>query len=120
MNSHRHVLPIAVLSAILSLAASCGGSSGSGDSRGGAINYTPTTANDGWQVATPAGQGVDEAVLNTAYQEANRLPNLFSLLVVKNGYLIAEGYFTMQALRVPPSKLVALDSRNGVVPAWLP
>ena len=36
---------------------------------------------------------MDEAVLSTAYQEASRLPNLFSLLVVKNGYLIAEGYF---------------------------
>jgi len=93
MNLHRNALLIAVLAALLSLVASCGSSSGSGDSRGGPINFTPTTANDGWQVATPAGQGVDEAVLNTAYQEAQRLPNLFSLLVVKNGYLVAEGYF---------------------------
>jgi len=93
MKMHGHALPIAVLTALLSLAASCGGSSGSGDSRDGTPNYTPTTANDGWQVATPAGQGVDEALLNTAYQEAQRLPNLFSMLVVKNGYLIAEGYF---------------------------
>jgi len=93
MNMHVHALPIAVLSAILSLVAACGGSSSSGDSRGGVPNYTPTTANDGWQVATPAGQGVDEAVLNTAYQEARQLPNLFSLLVVKNGNLIAERYF---------------------------
>jgi len=90
---HRHVLPIAVLTALLSLVASCGGSSGSGDSRGGVPNYTPTTANDGWQVATAAGQGVDEAVLDTAYREARRLPNLYSLLVVKNGYLVAEAYF---------------------------
>ena len=93
MKIQGNWLLIAVLSALLSLVASCGSSSGSGDSRGGVPNYTPTTTNDGWQVATPAGQGVDEAVLNTAYQEANRLPNLFSLLVVKNGYLIAEGYF---------------------------
>ena len=93
MNKHGHALPIAVLTAVLSLVASCGGSSSSGDSQGGVPNYTPTTANDGWQVATPAGQGVDEAALDTAYQEARRLPNLFSLLVVKNGYLIAERYF---------------------------
>ena len=93
MKMHGHALPIAVLTALLSLSASCGGSSGSGDSRGGVPNYTPATADDGWQVAAPAGQGVDEAALDTAYQEAQRLPNLFSLLVVKNGYLIAEGYF---------------------------
>jgi len=93
MKMHGNWLLIAVFSALLSLVASCDSSSNSGDSRGGALNYTPTTTNDGWQVATPAGQGVDEAVLNTAYQEAQRLPNLFSLLVVKNGYLIAEGYF---------------------------
>lgn len=93
MKMHGHVLSIAVLTALLSLAASCGGSSSSGDSRGGVPNYTPTTTNDGWQVATPAGQGVDEAALDTAYQEARQLPNLFSLLVVKNGNLIAERYF---------------------------
>jgi len=90
---HEHALPIAVLTAILTLVASCGSSSGSGDSGGGVPNYTPTTANDGWQVADPAGQGVNEAALDTAYQEARQLPNLFSLLVVKNGYLIAERYF---------------------------
>jgi CubicO group peptidase (beta-lactamase class C family) len=101
MNMHGHALPIAVLSAVLSLVASCGGSSSSGDSRGGVPNYTPTTANDGWQVATPAGQGVDEALLNTAYQEAQQLPNLFSLLVVKNGYLIAEGYFNGARMNQP-------------------
>ncbi|MDH3613731.1 MAG: beta-lactamase family protein [Gammaproteobacteria bacterium] len=93
MKMHGNWLLIAVLAALLSLVASCDSSSGSGNSRGGAPNYTPTTTSDGWQIATPAGQGVDEAVLNTAYQEAQRLPNLFSLLVVKNGYLIAEGYF---------------------------
>jgi len=93
MNGHRHAFLVAVLSALLPLATSCGGSSGSGDSPGGAADYTPITTNDGWQVATPGGQGVDEAVLDTAYREAQQLPNLFSLLVVKNGYLIAEAYF---------------------------
>jgi CubicO group peptidase (beta-lactamase class C family) len=90
MNMRGYALPIAVLSAILCLVAACGSS---GDSGGGVPNYVPTTANDGWQVATPAGQGVDEAALDTAYQEARQLPNIFSLLVVKNGYLIAERYF---------------------------
>ena len=93
MNSYRNGFLIAVFSALLLLDISCGGSSSSGGPRGATPNHTPIETNDGWQIATPAGQGVDEAVLATAYQDANRLPNLFSLLVVKNGYLVAEAYF---------------------------
>jgi len=93
MNIHRNGFLAAVLAALLSLVTACGGSSGSGDSPGGVPDYTPTAANDGWQIATPAGQGVDEAVLDTAYGEAQQLPNLYSLLVVRNGYLVAEAYF---------------------------
>ena len=93
MNRHSRAVRIAVLAAVLLLIAACGGSRGSGGSQGGVPNYTPTTTNDGWPVATPAGQGLDEAALDTAYREARQLPNLFSLLVVKNGYLVAERYF---------------------------
>ena len=93
MNSYRNGFLIAVFSALLLLDISCGGSSSSGGPRGATPNHTPIETNDGRQIATPAGQGVDEAVLATAYQDANRLPNLFSLLVVKNGYLVAEAYF---------------------------
>ena len=92
---------VAVLTVLLPFASSCSGSSGSGDSRGGVPNYTPTSTNDGWQIATPAGQGVDEAVLDTAYREARNLPNLFSLLVVKNGYLVAERYFNGARINQP-------------------
>lgn len=92
MNIGDAVL-VAVLSALLSLVASCGGSSSPDASHGGVPNHAPATLNDGWQVAAPAGQGVDTAILDAAYQEAGRLPNLFSLLVVKNGYLVAEAYF---------------------------
>lgn len=93
MNIYKNSFLVAVFSAMLLLDISCGGSSSSGDSRGAAPNHTPIETNDGWQIAIPAVQGVDEAVLDTAYQEAHRLPNLFSLLVVKNGYLVAEAYF---------------------------
>lgn len=93
MNRYPNALLVAVFSLLLSLVAACSSSSGSGDPDVGPPDYTPTTKNDGWQIATPAGQGVDEAVLNTAYLEGQSLPNLFSLLVVKNGYLVAEGYF---------------------------
>jgi len=93
LNGFARAVPIAALAAIMSIVAACGGSGGPGGSQGGVPNYAPATANDGWLIATPAGQGVNEAALDTAYREARQLPNLFSLLVVRNGYLVAERYF---------------------------
>jgi CubicO group peptidase (beta-lactamase class C family) len=51
------------------------------------------TAN-GWKTATPESQGVDSAALAAALTQA-REKNLaiHSLLIVRNGYLIAEAYF---------------------------
>jgi len=93
MNRHGRAVLTAALAVVLLIAVACGGSPDSGGSQSRTPNYAPTTANDGWQIATAAGQGVDEAALDTAYREARQLPNLFSLLVVKNGYLVAERYF---------------------------
>lgn len=101
MSARRSVLLTAVLTAFSWLVASCGSPSGSGGSPAEPLSYVPITMNDGWQVATAAGQGVDDAVLQRAYQEAQRLPNLFSLLVVKNGYLIAERYFNGASIGQP-------------------
>lgn len=85
MNDHRNALIIAFLLAPLWPVVSCNNSSGSG----GAPNITPTTTNDGWQVATPAGQGVDEAMLDVACQAAKQLPNRYSLMVVSMAIWIA-------------------------------
>jgi CubicO group peptidase (beta-lactamase class C family) len=56
-------------------------------------SYVPVNRDDGWQISTPAEQGVDTAALDNVYSEAGNISNLYSLLVVKNGYLIAEKYF---------------------------
>ena len=56
------------------------------------IDYTPLIQDD-WQVSTPAEQGLEPALLAELYHNAAELETLYSLLVVKNGYLIGEDYF---------------------------
>jgi len=54
--------------------------------------YWPT---NGWRSSTPEKQGMDSAKLLIADEFIqNRLPDAFSLLVVKNGYLVFEKYYS--------------------------
>ena len=54
--------------------------------------YWPTA---GWKTSTPEKQGMDSAKLLIADEFIqNRLPDAFSLLVVKNGYLVFEKYYS--------------------------
>jgi CubicO group peptidase (beta-lactamase class C family) len=54
--------------------------------------YWPTS---GWRSSTPEKQGMDPAKLLIADEFIqNRLPDAFSLLVVKNGYLVFEKYYS--------------------------
>jgi CubicO group peptidase (beta-lactamase class C family) len=57
-----------------------------------AIDYTPQ-AGDGWEVSSPAEQGMEPALVTELYDDAADLERLYGLLVVKNGYLVAEKYF---------------------------
>jgi len=57
-----------------------------------AVDYTPL-ARDDWEVSTPAAQGVDPMLLAKLYYNAAELETLYGLLVIKDGYLIAERYF---------------------------
>jgi CubicO group peptidase (beta-lactamase class C family) len=56
------------------------------------VDYTPL-AGDDWEVSTPAEQGLDPDLVAEMYLNAAELENLYGLLVIKNGHLIAEGYF---------------------------
>jgi CubicO group peptidase (beta-lactamase class C family) len=56
------------------------------------VDYTPSYE-DGWKVSTPAEQGLDPRLVAELYYNAAELETLYGLLVVKNGYLIAEDYF---------------------------
>ena len=57
-----------------------------------AVDYTPLPGDD-WEVSTPAEQELDPMLVAEVYYNAAELETLYSLLVVKNGYLIAEDYF---------------------------
>jgi len=55
-------------------------------------DYWPTS---GWRSSTPEVQGMDSAKILIADEFIqNRLPDAYSLLVVRNGYLVFEKYYT--------------------------
>ena len=56
-----------------------------------AATFTPLPGDD-WEVSTPAEQALDPDLVEELYEDAADLDTLYSLLV-KNGHLIAEGYF---------------------------
>jgi CubicO group peptidase (beta-lactamase class C family) len=63
----------------------------------GRVNYTPRPGGD-WAVSTPDAEGVPPDLVAELYLEAAALPTLYGVLVVKNGRLVAEGYFNDGAI----------------------
>jgi CubicO group peptidase (beta-lactamase class C family) len=57
-----------------------------------AIKYAPIIRDD-WEVSTPEEQGLDPMLVSRMYYSAAKHETIYSLLVVKNGYLVAEDYF---------------------------
>jgi CubicO group peptidase (beta-lactamase class C family) len=57
-----------------------------------AVDYTPLLGDD-WEVSTPEAQGLDPLLVAEMYYHAAELETIYSLLVIKDGYLIAEDYF---------------------------
>jgi CubicO group peptidase (beta-lactamase class C family) len=78
---------------ILSMLVGCGPSTEDLE----AVDYT-TLPGDDWQVSTPAEQGLDPMLLEELYHNASELETLYGLLVIKDGYLIAEDYFNEGAV----------------------
>ena len=56
------------------------------------VDYTPLSGDD-WKLSTPEEQGLDPKLVDELYHDAVELETLYSLLIIKNGYLIAEKYF---------------------------
>ena len=56
------------------------------------VDYTPRAV-DGWEVSTPEEQNLNPDLLTELYCKAAGVDTIHSLLVIKNGYLIAEDYF---------------------------
>jgi CubicO group peptidase (beta-lactamase class C family) len=57
-----------------------------------AVDYTPLPG-DGWELSTPAEQGLDPDLVAELYYNASKHETIYSLLVIKNDYLVAEDYF---------------------------
>ncbi|MEJ2571509.1 MAG: serine hydrolase [Anaerolineales bacterium] len=72
---------------ILSVLVGCGPSRAELD----AVDYAPTSR-DLWPVSTPEEQGLDPDLVAELYYNASQSGTVYSLLVFKNGYLIAEDY----------------------------
>jgi len=62
-----------------------------------AVDYAPIADLD-WDISTPEAEGLDPLLVAAMYYEAAKLESLYSLLVIKNGRLIAEGYFNEGAV----------------------
>jgi len=87
------VLIFFITALALSLLAGCGPS----EEDLQAVNYTPVQRDD-WEVSTPEAEGLDPMLVANMYYEASGLDTIYSLLVVKNGKLIAEKYFNVGSI----------------------
>jgi len=56
------------------------------------VTYEPLLLED-WAVSTPAEEGLDPALVAELFLDASEMETLYGLLVIKNGHLVAEGYF---------------------------
>lgn len=74
---------------LLSLLAGCGPTAADL----AAVDYTPLDVDDGLEVSTPEAQGMDPDRITELYLDAAEVETIQSLLVIKNGYLVAEMYF---------------------------
>lgn len=59
------------------------------------LNMEPAALNDGWEISKPVDEGFDESALRGAYNlfySENEYVTGISLLVIRNGKLVTEGY----------------------------
>ena len=83
----KAILPILLVLTLLALAG-CGPS----PEDLAAVDYTPLPGDD-WEVSSPKAEGLDPDLVAKLYYDAAKLDSIYSLLIVKNGYLVAEKYF---------------------------
>ena len=92
MNFDRHFLgngrtTITILLTLLILVG-CGPSTAELET----VNYAPQSGTI-WEISTPEEQELDPELVAELYYNASQMENIYSLLVFKNDYLIAEDYF---------------------------
>jgi CubicO group peptidase (beta-lactamase class C family) len=87
-HRHRCLLLITSVILVLSMLVGCGPSIKDLE----AVKYTPLPGGD-WEVSMPEAEGLDPMLVAEMYYNAAKLETIYGLLVIKNGRLIAEGYF---------------------------
>ena len=65
------------------------------------VEYTPLPRDD-WDVSTPQEQGLESDLVAELYYDAAQLDTLYSVLIIKNGKLIAEKYFNKGSVNQEP------------------
>ncbi len=95
--SYRHFFRSVIIAVlILSILASCDSSVNIDGNHSSeefeAFDYSPLQRED-WETSTPQEQGLEADLVTALYEDADQLDTLYSVLVIKNGYLIAEEYF---------------------------
>ena len=88
MTTRRDILKLALAAPWL---AACGG--GNGSDRSEHAISTSVNADD-WPQSPPESQGVPGAAMQALFDGASALPYLYSLVVVRNGQLIGERYYS--------------------------
>ncbi len=89
----RKILHAALIAAMVCFALSCRDE----------ITVRPQEMDDSWPVSSPEQQGLDPEKIEEAYREAGELDNIYSLLAVRNGFLVAEKYFNGQDISMASS-----------------
>jgi CubicO group peptidase (beta-lactamase class C family) len=79
----------------LCLAACGGGGGGSGPNEPEQVSTTPDSTGDGWAISSPGSEGIDANQINATLENIRTggFPGVDSLLVIRHGKLVAEGYF---------------------------
>jgi CubicO group peptidase (beta-lactamase class C family) len=88
MKARYYIILVTTVTLILSMLVGCGPSIKDLE----AVDYTPLPGDD-WITSTPEAEGLDPLLVAKLYYNAAKLETIYSVLVVKNDRLVAEGYF---------------------------
>jgi CubicO group peptidase (beta-lactamase class C family) len=101
------------------LAVMLGGCLKEGEIKQPYTGYAPVDINDGWTLSDPASEGIDPVALDQVYRDIYADDELWmtkSLLVFRNGRLVAESYLKSDEDRTKPDAIWSCTKQiNGII-----